>query len=531
MADGLDISETSLGSGSPSLSKVAGMAMGQYEKDKKEYDANFDARKETRKNLASDVEDMRTHLKDRQMPEPPPEVQLPKPPEQKQTSAMEAFGSMGSLVGLLFGAFTKTPFVTSIEASTAAMNAIHQNDSDTYKAAMDKWKTQSDYMLKVADYQQKRYHDILDNEKTSVDEKINLMRMETSLLQDENGQRAALTNDLGVIERAVHDRDLMAKQAQDAVDKMSVGDQEYKKWLQSPEAQAANPQQKIQKHSEFMMMDRQAAADVEYKESQTEKMKADAAKSRKTAEGGGTLDDRTVTFMAEQVLAGDKSPYQNLGRGAQGADNIKLLREKVMEIAQERGISGPQLAAINAEFAGITSGERVLGNRTAQIGMAVSEARKLAPLALEASEKVNRTKYPKLNEAILAGERGTGDENVVRFGIAVNSLINIYARAISPTGVPTVSDKEHARELLSTAWSKGQIRAGIDQLMKEMNAASQAPGMVRQEFRDAVTKEQPPVSGSIGTVPQSGPAPNTVQDGYRFKGGDPSKPESWEKVN
>jgi hypothetical protein len=31
-------------------------------------------------------------------------------------------------------------------------------------------------------------------------------------------------------------------------------------------------------------------------------------------------------------------------------------------------------------------------------------------------------------------------------------------------------------------------------------------------------------------TPQAGPTPGTVEDGYRFKGGDPGKQENWEPV-
>jgi len=137
----------------------------------------------------------------------------------------------------------------------------------------------------------------------------------------------------------------------------------------------------------------------------------------------------------------------------------------------------------------------------------------------------------------LAVEQGTGDENVVRFGIAVNSLINIYARAINPVGQVTVSDKDHARELLSTAWSKGQFRNGIDQLQLEMNAAYKAPGAVRKELRNAVTgKESTPgqtrEESRIKDVAGGPKAGDIVDKGgvkWKFKGGLPGDKNNWER--
>jgi hypothetical protein len=213
----------------------------------------------------------------------------------------------------------------------------------------------------------------------------------------------------------------------------------------------------------------------------------------------GALDPDTLGFMAQQVLAGDKSPFANLGRGQQGAQNIAALRKEVLRQAQTRGLAGSDLAALNAEFAGLQAGERTLGTRTANVEMAASEVQQLAPLALQASEAVDRTQYPTLNKILMAAEQGTGDENVVRLSVSVNGLVNTYARAISPTGNPTVSDKDHAREILEGAWSKGQFRAGVDQIGKEIAAARKSPASVRGEFRSAISGRH----GGLASVPDA----------------------------
>lgn len=232
------------------------------------------------------------------------------------------------------------------------------------------------------------------------------------------------------------------------------------------------------------------------------------------------LTDDDLKFMARQYLAGDKSVLQNLGRGAQGARDVVALRRAIRTEAEEKGMKPDEVASTIAEFEGLKAGERSLGTRTAQAGMAVNEASQFADLALQASNAVDRTKYPSFNKILQAAEKGTGDPNIVRFGAYNNSLINAYARAISPSGTPTVSDKDHAREMLATAFSKGQYAAVVDAMKKEMAAAQKSPSMVREEFRgygkrqigpaDQQPGKAPNPFGGAAPLPGQGPAPGGV---------------------
>jgi hypothetical protein len=77
---------------------------------------------------------------------------------------------------------------------------------------------------------------------------------------------------------------------------------------------------------------------------------------------------------------------------------------------------------------------------------------------------------------------GTGDPAMVQFGIAAESLSRVYARALSPTGSPTVSDYEHGRELLDKAWSQGQVDVALDQMEKEIASEKQSINRTRKEF-------------------------------------------------
>lgn len=199
--------------------------------------------------------------------------------------------------------------------------------------------------------------------------------------------------------------------------------------------------------------------------------------------GEPTIDDETLTSMAEQYLAGDKSVFQNLGRGAQGAANVVALRQRVTQVAKEAGMSPDQIALVQNEFQGMGAAQRALGTRSANFGLAEKEAYAMADLVVDASAKVSRTQFMPINKAIIAYENNTGDPESRQFGAALNSFINAYARAVSPVGTPTVSDKDHARSMLSTADSHQALTAIMEQLKREMDAAGAAPGAVQKQIR------------------------------------------------
>lgn len=215
---------------------------------------------------------------------------------------------------------------------------------------------------------------------------------------------------------------------------------------------------------------------------------------------GSVFDDETIGEMAKQARAGDTSVFTNIGRGAQGPENLARLRKEIVRQNKDEGVSGQEQALRNAEFFGVKAGQRTIGTKGANIEMAATEFNQVLPVVQEASKAVSRTNYPDLNKIIIAAESKTGDPNVVKFGGGVNTLVNLYARAISPSGNPTVSDKEHAREILSAAWSQGQFVAAVGMMSQEIKAALSSPEKVRDEMRTRFLKGQ-------GAAPVGYPAP------------------------
>lgn len=209
-----------------------------------------------------------------------------------------------------------------------------------------------------------------------------------------------------------------------------------------------------------------------------------------SAGSGAQISDDSADLIADEVLAGNRMALTGLARSPA---NISKVNDKIAEKAKAQGLTGADLAAAQASFASTMSGERAVGTRSANMEIAANEVKNMAPLALSASEKVDRTEYPTLNKIIQAAEKGTGDENVVRFGLAANSLVYTYAKFLNPNGIPTDADKAKAADILDTAWSKGQFSTAVDQIKKEIASGQSGVASTKQGLKDEISGKNPAV--------------------------------------
>jgi hypothetical protein len=196
------------------------------------------------------------------------------------------------------------------------------------------------------------------------------------------------------------------------------------------------------------------------------------------------IPDDTATTIAEQAWAGDWSGTVGMGRDAASRRKIA---NKITELGKTNGRTGAELAAKKAEFQGIVAAERMLGVRGAGIEVGIAEAKRFAPMVLELSEKLDRTQFPTVNSLLLASERGTGGEDVVRMIDALNAYKMAYTQILTRGGMPTDDARKRSDEIINIAWSKGQIKASIDQLGKEMEAADSAVPDVRAKLWNTIT--------------------------------------------
>lgn len=216
----------------------------------------------------------------------------------------------------------------------------------------------------------------------------------------------------------------------------------------------------------------------------------------------GNLTPDTIDFLAETYRQTGQMPPMGIGSMAAAA------RSKVLTRAAELSMGGGKTAeeaagnvkTNKAETAGMTAGERVLGSQIANVQVAANEANKMINVAKPYVDKVNPSDYPALNAAGNFVAKNTGDPNIVGLATSLNSLVNAYARAINPKGTATVSDKNHAREIINTAMSKGQLNEAFNVMGQEMQAALASGPETRAAMRSGSSPVKPTVPSKSGAT-------------------------------
>lgn len=293
------------------------------------------------------------------------------------------------------------------------------------------------------------------------------------------------------------------KEAADIFGKVNPGDftpESLAKFSQTKNYQDLMPTSKPseksndQKEFEFAKSQGFKGSFIDYKNQMTPYQKAELDLRRKdlTNKEAGKFDDATLNMLADQALAGDKSVFTGLGRGNQGANNIAAVRQRINQKMIDKGWSGADIAAKNAEFMGQLAGARAVGTRGANVELAGSGFENIVPIAQAASDKVSRSGFLPFGKAEIMFNEQTNNPDLSAFAAANNGLVNTYARSISPTGIPSVKDKEHAYKILSMAKDQAAYNAAVSTLQKEIQAEIQAPKHVREMQRQEISGHNQP---------------------------------------
>lgn len=217
------------------------------------------------------------------------------------------------------------------------------------------------------------------------------------------------------------------------------------------------------------------------------------------------LSPEALDLISSQYLAGDKSAITGYARNA----NMRAqIANAVAEKANAMGMDGKGLAAEISAYGGNVAAQRAAGTRAAQVGMASSEANQMADIALEASAKVPRSSFVPWNAAVNAVRTNTSSPEMAAFVTATTSLVNAYARAVSPLGAPTDAMRQHAEQMLNTAQSPEAYAAVIAQMKNEMKAALDAPAEISSNLKSSIT------GAPASTAPAAGQ--NTTSTGVNW---------------
>lgn len=159
-----------------------------------------------------------------------------------------------------------------------------------------------------------------------------------------------------------------------------------------------------------------------------------------------------------------------MGMGKGGATARSLILNRAAELAS--GVDGTD-QRVNQLTTKASAGTLLQLKKTKTMIKAFEEmANKNADIALEMSDKVDRTGTPVINRWILAGNNKlAGDIDTATFNTAVNVFANEYAKIMSGSmGNTPVSDsaRKEAHEILNTAQTPEQLRANIQLLQREM---------------------------------------------------------------
>lgn len=382
-----------------------------------------------------EIETRQKKLDDLKTPEMPKMPEAPKPVDYT-TDPMKTWGSAAMMIGTLGSLLTRQPLVTALNSATAVNKAASVGDAAAYKSAVDKWKADSDYALKLSAFDVDRYKEAISQGESGIRAYAALSKNDTAKAALEMRQNEQNHKDLERQHKDMEDSQKnFLRNAEITQAKLETAD--WKK--NNPTASASETSEAAAKIAKENLGKDTGFSDKQYdnfKKSPESNMLADAA-----------ADGMPITDLVR-------------GRGKESEakltaiERLALERHPGLDLAQSRANYGSQKAAIKAWGTG-KQGDNVTAINTSvqhldllrQLGSALEN---------DDTQAINsiRNKY----------KEAFGSDIPTNFD-AAKLVVSSEVSKATIGGVGAAHEREELAEKIKNAESPAQLTGAIDTYM------------------------------------------------------------------
>lgn len=493
-------------------------------------------------------------------PNPPPAPYMPPPPTNKPFDPVKTWGSTAMVLAAIGSAFTRRPMVAALNAGAAVMNAYKQNDTDAANTAMATWHAETANALAVQKYQMDQYTKILNQKNVSIREKLSAVSAQAAALRDAPTIAALQTGGLPAVIALNKKRGTTAVSLADTSFDVSTnhiatqGDDK-------PDSSGYSKNDWVNMANAFLGGDKTAKPEFAtgklgdlQKEEWNKAMMQVRAKIPAGTASGGALSQTSVAALGRAFYLGTPMSQLTAGLGPEASS----VRAEITNYAINYAISiGKDPTTFMVNEANYKANEETLNamNKTAS-NAAAYEQNTLQNM--NTAEGLMKTGIPTnispiLNQIAAYGEVKVGSPQTLAYGAALVTVLSEYAKVMAggtgSSAATSDSARQEAHDLLPQFGTQAQAEAVFGVMRQDMSnrikTYSNSINVIDQAIQTGKiasgvdTTPPPPAYTPAPTTPApapttaqtpSAPPIGTIEQGYKFNGGNPGDPTNWSKV-
>ena len=372
------------------------------------------------------------------------------PQFESDASGMRGYVSAIGILGAIGSMFTRRPMTNSMNAAAAAINSMKQGDAEDFKQKFDTWKVQNDNALKLFNYQNDTYKDIMSAKNKSVDERLAEMKANAAAFKDDNMMQLLEARNPAVID------DLLARA--DAARAMA-------------EKHSADVEATGLKNYTTLQALQQVKEDFKAGKITKEQFVQNLQKVTTAGKGGAGAGDTKLTpeaIHAAAITYNATGQMPNLGMG--GKEDKEAVLNESAKLLDEQGISPEDIVANRASYKADSASLTTLTKAANTIEGFETTAKLNMQNALSLMDKGAGTeKGPVINRWLQAGRKATGDPDVAAFNAALYTASTEYAKvmsgAVSAQALTDSARKEAEDKVINAIDSPRAIRNVYEKVM------------------------------------------------------------------